>query len=335
MIRQLPWVLRAAVASRYGESARVIFEECVVKRGGTSSAAIGRMLGISKQASHEALRNILTMFRGIIEKSNYRGCRFLLRPQFLRPLRALSSSVNEKDSRILDLKTWNALVRHQWGMNVAQLGAAENLVVALVGLRRFKFPKKRTLQPILVRTDKKIASSLPCVASFIERTLVSAQPTGVGARELSRLVHGRFAGTELSTSDINALCRCLRTVEKRGDRYHALGSRADFYELVLRREGKPLHYRTLARHARDHGYRGSSYSTYIAGILSPDQRFVRVSRSGFWALAEWGHLETRTISKIASTCASARARSLQHRQSPRETGKPLPLCAEQGNQTAV
>jgi hypothetical protein len=121
-----------------------------------------------------------------------------------------------------------------------QLGAAENLVVALVGLRRFKFPKKRTLQPILVRTDKKIASSLPCVASFIERTLVSAQPTGVGARELSRLVHGRFAGTELSTSDINALCRCLRTVEKRGDRYHALGSRADFYELVLRREGKPL-----------------------------------------------------------------------------------------------
>ena len=243
------------------------------------------------------------MFRGIIEDNNYFRCRFWISPRFLRPLRRLSRNVNRRAGVIIDSKAWSRLLRRHWGITPGYLGNIERLVIALVGLRQVHFSRKITLRPLLVRSDRKIVTMLPRVASFIEKTLTSLHPNGADILELTRLAQERFPAIKITESDIDTLSASLRTAEKCHDLYHVKPrvkqKRADFYESILRKAGRPLHYSVLATAAREQGYRGSTYPHYIKSILWPDTRFAPVARSGYWALTEWEHVEVRTINQIA------------------------------------
>src|SRR5204863_6685871 len=104
----------------------------------------------------------------------------------------------------------------------------------------------------------------------------------------------------LSPGKIQALVRCAKNVERLGDRYliperKIMRRRADDYEQILLRAGKPLHYRELARRAVQFGYKHK----FVTNILVRDSRFAKVGHSGFWVLSTWRNFETRTITQIA------------------------------------
>ena len=76
--------------------------------------------------------------------------------------------------------------------------------------------------------------------------------------------------------------------------------RADHYEQILLRAGKPLHYRKLAEGAVRLGYKGNPRQHQsVTNILVKDPRFVPIAQSGVWALTRWRGIERRTITEIA------------------------------------
>ena len=76
----------------------------------------------------------------------------------------------------------------------------------------------------------------------------------------------------------------------------------DRIERVLRDQGKILHYREIA--AKEIAI-SKKRSEWVRQIMSHDRRFVPVSRSGFWGLAEW-KIETGSIADVAAKAMCGR-----------------------------
>jgi Bacterial RNA polymerase, alpha chain C terminal domain. len=71
------------------------------------------------------------------------------------------------------------------------------------------------------------------------------------------------------------------------------------YEEILRKSGRPLHYKEIFA-LSDHKIRpgGKLRERLVPTRLSRDPRFVPLGRSGFWALAEWPNIDTRPVADI-------------------------------------
>jgi hypothetical protein len=83
------------------------------------------------------------------------------------------------------------------------------------------------------------------------------------------------------------------------------------YEEILRKAGRPLHYKeifALSEHVVRPG--GKLRATLVASRLSADPRFVPLGGSGFWALAEWPNIELRPVPDIVAAVLGATTASM-------------------------
>ena len=330
MVKELPVVVCAATESRYGRAGRTILEECILddRANRKSLAGIATILGISKQAVQVKFRRTLNMFREIIERGDYRGCRVFVRREFLHPLRALGRELASRGDTVIAERTWDKVVRRTWDISASEIGCAHDLILMLLGWRMIFFESLESA-PVLVLDARKIGCDLEGVGKFIERTLKAAHPAGVQGTKLFALAKTQFQHLKLTTRDMEALSRSMKYVSRVGKRYSLrpgpLISRADLYEFLLIRSGKPLHYRSLVRLARPYGYRGNEMAESVANILTPDRRFVPVGHSGYWALAAWPKVETRSCVEIAHEILSGCRRPLTIRQLFHRIGAKRPL----------
>ena len=302
VLLQLVETFTAAAEDHFGAKARLLLEKHVLQRtpdGPVSIADIARMLGVTKQAPHAVLGQIFTMFRHIIYGTKYRRYLALFPADELLKIRKLLLHLAQLKKTTLTLVEWNAAFRSIWGINPSQIESAELLILEIVGFRRIDFAKP-TLRSIVTRQERKVKSVLEGVACFIERTLKLHYPRGLELEELWRQANKQFENTSIKYADVEALTRSLMNIETSGNGFRAgeqLADRVDQFEAILKREQKPLNYRELAQHARRYGYRGTVRAS-VMNLLSADPRFVPMGMSGYWALAAWDHLDTRTITQV-------------------------------------
>lgn len=269
-----------------------------------SLAAIGRSVGISKQAAQTAFKKMIRRFREVLIEDTYRRCTFRIRPEFSRPLRVLSTKLNERSEGILPLSEWDSLLARTWRMRRSELGQMESFVLEILGLRRFDF-NKSTLGSIIVLASDKDVTRLNIAARLIQKILASHHPAGLTLQQITEQIRTRARLRSLSEDRIRALMRYAKNIEKVGNRYRtphrSMMRRADHYEQILIRADKPLHYHEMGRRAVSFGYkRNPTQRESVTNILCQDPRFVPVAQSGFWALARWHNIETRTITEIAA-----------------------------------
>lgn len=83
------------------------------------------------------------------------------------------------------------------------------------------------------------------------------------------------------------------------------------YEEILRKSGRPLHYKEIFA-LSDHKIRpgGKLRERLVPTKLSADPRFVPLGRSGFWALAEWPNIEIRTVPDVVTEVLGATTTAL-------------------------
>ncbi len=303
-VEELPDVALSVAESRFGPNARVVLENYILKQSSrkTSFSAIAHSVGITKQAAHAVFQRMIRKFREVMLEDKYRMCSFRLRPEFLRPLRILSKKVRQRKT-VLRQNDWNALLAKTWGISGSQLGPMEPFILEILGLRRHDF-RRPALDSIIDTAADKTKTRLDMADRFIRGLLRSHHPSGLTLQQLTDAIKARSGLRRLSTDKIRVLVRSMGDVEKLGSLYRVpdrrMSRRADHYAEILRRAGKPLHYRELAHRALRFGYRGNDGQRQsVTNILVKDSRFAPVAQSGFWALATWRNLETRTITDIA------------------------------------
>jgi hypothetical protein len=76
-----------------------------------------------------------------------------------------------------------------------------------------------------------------------------------------------------------------------------LSRTADRFERILRRAGKPMHFRKLATSQTLEG--GRTTELAAVGKLYRDPRFVPIARTGLWAMKAW-NLDTGSVTEIAA-----------------------------------
>ena len=304
-VAHLPQVALSMAELRFGPNARVVLENYILKASSpeTTFSGIGRSVGITKQAAHAVFKRMIRKFREVMLEDKYRMCGFRLRPEFLHPLRLLSGKLRRRSDTILHQSDWNALLARTWGISATQLGPTEPLILEILGRSRLDFGKS-TLDPIIVIASGKDKTRLNVAARLIQSLLTSQYPSGLTLQKLTGAIKRRSGMRNLSKDKIRALVRCVKNIERIGKLYRipdrSMRHRADHYAEILRRSGKPLHYRELARRAKLFGYRVNDRKRQsVTNILVKDSRFAPVAQSGFWALATWPNLETRTITQIA------------------------------------
>ena len=304
-LKKLPDVIFSIVDLRFGRNAYAVFKNYLIPETEqpTSLAAIGRRLGISKQASQAVFKRMIRRFREVMIEDTYRMCGFHVRREFSLPLRILATEVRRDPDPILLQSEWDALLARTWQMRSSDLGQMERFILEVLGLRRFDFSES-TLGSIIVLASDRDVTRLLVAARFIQKLIVSHHPAGLTLQQITEAIRKRTGLRSLSEERIRVLMRCARDIEKVGDQYRTSGRsmmrRADHYEEILLRAGKPLHYRELARRAVPFGYRGNDKQHQsVTNILLPDPRFVAAAQAGYWALVRWHKVETRGIKEIA------------------------------------
>lgn len=301
-VRELPNVARAIAQLRFSPTALAVLDAHILASSRAKSlSAISRELGITKQAAHAIFNRMILKFREILLEEKYRMCGFRIRPEFSRPLQGLSRKLQVRSTRDFRYSEWNALVARTWGINTAQMGAAEPLVLEILGLRRHDFSTTRLTS--VVTDAVKTKTRRERAGSFIRRLLRSRYPAKLTLKKIIDVVSERPSFRGIDEKKIRTLLSSMKEVEKRGNSYRltaaSMASRADQYEQILQRAGRPLHYRELAKRARRFGFTGNTNQHQsVTNILVADPRFIPVAHTGRWALAAWPNLETRTITEI-------------------------------------
>jgi hypothetical protein len=306
-IRELPTVADSAVQIRFGANGSFILRNSLLRppTRRMSLAHIGRNLGLTRERVRQIASGIVRMFRGIVRTDDYCDCEFRICPEFLRPLHSLSGALEAETKSVLSYFDWESMLAETWKIRPLELADIEQLLLEVLGFQQLDY-RQRMLRPRIL-TKKRNSKQLRGMIRHIERLLTDQYPYGLRPEELLSAVRRELGDAAPPLSEIPALVRSIATLEdkKVDGRYRAragsLKKATDRYERLLRETGKPLHFREIAR--RTHRITRSGrliQPSAISSALTGDPRFVAVAQSGFWALAEWRNIETRTITDIAA-----------------------------------
>jgi len=304
-VRKLPRVVRQFAEVRSGQAAAAVLQHHILTSPyqRKSFEAIGRELGITKQAAEASWKRLLGRLQRTMLQDNYFHCTIRFKPEFLEPLRRLSVALKGRSA--FSQSDWDNLIAKVWHLKASELGAVETLILEIFSLRRFNFDSS-AVSPIIASVgDKKTLED----AAVVIRQLLIKQRRGLTLKQITNDVRSDAGIRRVNEAMVAAILGSLRAVRKHGECFRIL-SRADQFYDILEKAGEPLHYTELGRRARQYGFRGDLSNRHSVGeTLAADVRFMSVAQSGFWALKDWHHVETRTINEILLD-------ELQHSQDP-------------------
>lgn len=308
-LREFPKACQYAVDSRFGGTALRIFEQRLLTHRDirASLAELGERCGVTGERARMLEAEGIQMLSRAIFQDEYLGCRFRFRPEFLRPIRELAERVQAATPGSLSVSAWERLVWNLWGVDPELVREQETLIFALLGVQAHFVQTS----PVLLGSDDKARFARDAIPK-IERLFKAAPNAVLSVQEVrERLGNTRHGGPQ--QQQLRRLLDSSPVTEKspshRGYRLRieCMYSSADCYERILRDHGAPMHFRQIwaeiSRLLPDR-YAAVSASA-VSQRLSESGRFVPVGRSGTWALAEWTHVETRSVPNIAAEMIAA------------------------------
>jgi RNA polymerase alpha subunit len=341
-------VVRAAVRLQYGPRGAEILESQYLapKAHRVGLRKLGKEFGRTHQLVSLMETKFITMLRRAIWLEDYRGCRFRLQPQFLRPLREMAGRMEREGIRAFSRRQWNRfftyqnckftlrsavldklptvsetqqqdhllafrwdnLLRELWGVTRTELGNLERLLLQILGFQLEI--RVETVRSLLLHQNKKSAALNSCAREFL-RILRVDYPSGASADFLYAQLKKKFHGDIPSFEHCLELLKSQPTLEYVSKGIYRLRTTClvrvgDRLERLLRDEGKILHHREIA--ARESAFLKQRSECSARQIMSYDHRFVPLGRSGFWGLAEWG-LGTGSIADVAANEMRGRNRA--------------------------
>ncbi len=306
-LKLFPQVARQAVGLRFGSLGRKILEHYLLRdaKADRSLEQVGLRLRRTKQGVALVKNRIIRLLRGSMLEDSYRGCRFRFQNSFLAPLRRLHGAMERVQHDPILYSEWERILAQVWQVTPADIGVSENLILTLLGYNLFR-PAGVPCQALIFRTGMDTSPFLAALGEM-ERLLKINPQTGLSEGEAIKKVR-RFVGNSLKGGQIGVLLRALSNAEEvsaKGRflmRPEKLVRLSDQLERILEENGSPMHVRELAANIRRlrHEPEGSRTDRSVGSLLTSENRFKPISRSGYWILAEWSGYETRTIPDMAA-----------------------------------
>lgn len=348
-LEQLPKILKRLMRIQFNAvSYRILNQRFLAGVAGPQTFdVIAREFGRTRQRMRIVEEDFVKMLRRVIWLDDYRGCAFRFRSEFLRPLKRLADKleiegilwfpsaewsqmfirpgckfrvqreVSERvrpkrpgrDRKHLLAYRWTELVRELWHTEMSELDVIGRLILAVLGFSMNTSVSR--IERVALRNNEKSAAIR---SSFdeIQRLLTFVYPNGLTAKKLVAKLRANLSGYAPTKDECLTLIKSISDIESTPEGFYrarltSLNRTKDRCERVLRDEGRILHFSELASQASVVSKTKGRFS--LARILWADQRFVRVSRSGYWGLAEW-NVETGSIADVAVAGLRQKGRAL-------------------------
>jgi len=318
-LKEFPAVIHAAVLTGFGRPRAVLARELLLRVGcGASQDKLATQFAVTRQEIGRLRDLMLQKLQAALLRADYAGCRFRFRPEFVRPLEELAWELSNATGRAVACSEWRRILRNCWCTTPDCLGASERFLLELLGFQKVTFKQPR-FRAIILPFDRKTSPFRRAVAKA-ERLLTREFAAGLSKAELFDELKKDANVTQLRQADIKAIMEALPGIrpgklsgfyECRPRNLKTLGDRL---ERALRNIGKVAHFRRLAALVnRVPPTVRKANERSVVNVLSADKRFKSVARTGLWALAEWGNVETRTVAELARVFLT------QHNRSATET----------------
>ena len=306
VLKILPIVARKAVESRYGSAEGYVLRHYLLRdfRRDTSLKKVGLRLGWTKQAVGLSKDKILAMLRLAIFDDRYPSCSFRFRHVFVAPFRRLRAALKIYDNRPLMYSEWKQILAQSWGIVPRQVAPLESFLLSVLGYD-IVHPSAARFDPIILPRGLD-SSAFTAALSKIAPLFRSHFPNGLSKRELASELR-RHSGRNFSAAELPLIVGAVAGIEhdKSEERFRmrlqGLIRLNDKIERVLKHRGSAMHLREItaeiARTTRTSRRRGVRS---IAASLTGNKRFTPIGRTGYWVLAEWRNVETRTIADVAA-----------------------------------
>ena len=329
-LKALPMVVETIAELEFGDIGGVLARQCLLQEEGerVRPADLGRTLKLSRQRIDFLEQDVLRMLCKAMMKGEYRGCHFRLKPEFADPLRLLQNNLQRAGRLTFTQLEWQQLLLASWSLARADLGPLEGLILSLVQFQRLSFRNPRLI-PIIVSQEVRrppYRQALAQTEQLLKREFVN----GLSESELLKELRSRVTGIKLQPSDVQLAVESVDGIgfvkRKRGFQSNLtqLKTVRNKLERLLRENGAPMHFRDLAEKINQ--LTGVSRRPHlITAGLSDDPRFKPIARTGKWSLAEWTHVETRTIVEIAAEISTNAGRAFTERELFQRISKRRPI----------
>jgi len=219
LLDKFPEVAGAAVKSRYGPAAGIVFYKYVVRRAADSQTltGIGRKLGYTKQAVALLKNKVVLLLRSTILEDDYTGCRFRFRAQFISPLRELAEAMAGQD-RSVRYSRWTDVLRKTWALRPDELGGLESLILELLGYQ-IRHPSGRRHEPIVGAT-RRATSNLTAALRMTERLLKMEFPAGLSILELAETLHA-CGQPEVDCQELREFVKTIPGIDRKSTRLNS------------------------------------------------------------------------------------------------------------------
>jgi hypothetical protein len=136
-VQKLPDVAKMAVQIRYGANDLLVLKARLLTtlHQQMPLKKVGADLSRTAEWARLIEEQIIGLFRGIVLRDDYRGCRFRIRSEFLGPIRTLAREFSTVRNRVLTLSQWEQRLTDLWGMRPSELRSAECLILEILGYR--------------------------------------------------------------------------------------------------------------------------------------------------------------------------------------------------------
>ncbi len=294
----------SAVRCRFGMKAVTVLKSRLLTPacGCPTLESVGKTIGVTKEAVRLIERDLIALFTSSVRYGEYEGCTFRFRPEFVQVLSNLISAVQSARKPVYSLSDWQLIVKQTWSVEPHEFDCAERLLLELVGLR-----KEFIRVPAFFSPSERKGTTLRTMLRETNRLLAQTHPQGLSPKGLRDALRQRLStGDVPKLSELSELVSACPNLEKEKStgryrvRTECLTNSLDHYERILEAAGKPVHYSEIWQQARRTREGGHVSPGHTRSSLSRAARFVAIARSGFWALAAWSNVETRSTPEIAA-----------------------------------
>lgn len=313
-VRELPGIAEAAVLSRYGVQGVLVLHGrlCSAPERITLRRA-GKGFNVGGERARLLERRIIKMFRRIFLNDEYRNCQFRFRPEFVEPFRHMARTICSHP--VISSSGWTRNLVNRWRIPNGDLATAEPLILAILSLHKTSLCEPETW---IVCSTKIDPQPFRLASVLIEQLLTNDYPDGLAADDLHQLVSRKLGGGTPTKRELGSILRSMRSIKYVKGKYRAIPTSlkrsTDYFAQILRCAKQPMHLRDICRLAiqatRERGLTPRKVSTRI----TQDERFIPISRSGFWALAEWDNVEIRSMVDIAAELLGASKRPMHEKE---------------------
>lgn len=273
---------------------------------------LGTAFRLTRERVRQIERAALSDLRDVLLENNYGGKTYHVHPEILATVKLVFDKVSSTVKDLILESDLFDLAAESLHINIKFDAPTLTLLFHLFGMNRIGFDNER-LTALWEYGSRGEHESVVQKIELIDALLTRDKTIPLEEFDILFNLNNRLPKDRRFTAlQLRKYLDLCSSIERRPDgliqaKFECLKNRGDQVERILLEANKPLHVaeiiREMNRRLLTTERKRRLGTRNIAGrILSQDERFVPLGKSGHWGLANWAHLQTGSIAALMEEC---------------------------------